>query len=576
MSSRSDRPEPETIPTIIVDPSTKKKYQRGKLLGKGGFARCFELTDMATNEILAGKIVPKSLLTKPHQRDKMTQEIQIHKALHHKYIVGFHGFFEDPNHVYIILELCRRRSLMELHKRRKAITEPETRYFLRQILIGVKYLHDNKIIHRDLKLGNLFLNDEMEIKIGDFGLATNVVGGERKKTLCGTPNYIAPEVLNKKGHSFEVDVWSIGCIMYTLLVGRPPFETQTLKETYAKIKKNEYHVPSRIGPLAKDLIMRMLQGDPTRRPTVHQVLTDDFMTLGYVPSRLPLSCLTMAPRFDTKLNSSIVAVRRPLGEINQKENLPQVSAAVVKPMPQKKSESPEALLLDLHTQLKDLIQSKNSKNAKANMDDAEDPESVPMVWISKWVDYSDKYGFGYQLCDDSIGVIFNDLTRLLLLSNGKDIHYIERDGTENYHSLTSFPASLDKKVKLLSYFRNYMNEHLLKAGALMAPREGDELSRIPSLQKWFRTSRAVVMHMTNGTFQINFFKDHTKIILCPLMSAVTYIDEHKSFRTYKLSSLKEFGCHVDLYDRLHYAFEKVDFLVNSRSGSCRLQQGKSD
>ena len=100
----------------------------------------------------------------------------------------------------------------------------------------------------------------LQIKIGDFGLATRVESdGERKRTLCGTPNYIAPEVLGKKGHSFEVDVWSIGCILYTLLVGKPPFETQTLKDTYARIKRNEYHVPSRIGPAAKNLISKLLQ-----------------------------------------------------------------------------------------------------------------------------------------------------------------------------------------------------------------------------------------------------------------------------------------------------------------------------
>ncbi len=106
---------------------------------------------------------------------------------------------------------------MELHKRRKAITEPEARYFMRQLLLGVQHLHRQRIIHRDLKLGNLFLNDDMELKIGDFGLATRLeYDGERKKTLCGTPNYIAPEVLCKKGHSFEVDVWSIGCILYAI------------------------------------------------------------------------------------------------------------------------------------------------------------------------------------------------------------------------------------------------------------------------------------------------------------------------------------------------------------------------
>merc|ERR1711962_267576 len=155
------------------------------------------------------------------------------------------------------------------------------------ILLGCKYLHDNKIIHRDLKLGNVFLNDSMEVKIGDFGLATKVdYAGERKKTLCGTPNYIAPEVLGKKGHSYEVDVWSIGCILYTLLVGKPPFETQTLKDTYSRIKKNEYHIPSRFGPLARNLIQRLLQHEPASRPSVDEILRDDFMTMGFLPTRM--------------------------------------------------------------------------------------------------------------------------------------------------------------------------------------------------------------------------------------------------------------------------------------------------
>ena len=117
----------------------------------------------ANSDIVAGKIVPKSLLVKQHQREKMAQEISLHKQLNHKFVVKLFSYFEDSNFVYIVLELCRRRSMMELHKRRKAITEPETRYFMNQILLGVKYLHEQKIIHRDLKLGNIFLNDDMEV-----------------------------------------------------------------------------------------------------------------------------------------------------------------------------------------------------------------------------------------------------------------------------------------------------------------------------------------------------------------------------------------------------------------------------
>jgi len=563
------------IPEIIADPNSKRKYERGRFLGKGGFAKCYELKDLATGEITAGKIVPKSLLTKSHQKEKMSQEIRLHKAVSNPFLVKLYSYFEDSNFVYIVLEICRKRSLMELHKRRKAITEPETRYFMRHILLGVLYLHENKIIHRDLKLGNVFLNDNMECKIGDFGLATKVdFDGERKKTLCGTPNYIAPEVLGKKGHSYEVDVWSLGCILYTLLVGKPPFETQTLKDTYNRIKKNEYHVPSRVGPLAKNLIQKLLQHEPNRRPSVAEILQDDFMTMGYLPPRLPVSCLTMAPRFDTKANHSLIARRTPLLEVNG-----DIGGGVTKKDSVKSENggSMDCYLSDLYTQLKDLIASKPGQKSPHFEDEAEDPRSQPLTWVSKWVDYSDKYGFGYSLNDDSIGVVFNDLTKLLLLADGQNIHYITYDGNEHYYTMNEFPADVEKKVKLLNYFKNYMREHLLKAGANMEVREEDQLSRIPALKTWFRTSRAVVMHLTNGTMQINFFKDHTKIILCPLLGAVTYIDETRKNRTFRFDLLKKNGCSEELASRITYAFDKVETMLSNKSGTTgRVMSARSN
>ncbi|CAG2119115.1 unnamed protein product, partial [Medioppia subpectinata] len=178
MSRRNDIAKID-IPDLVCDTKTNRKYRKGKFLGRGGFAKCYELIDTSDGTIYAGKVIAKSQLVKPDQKEKMTQEITIH--------------------------------------RRKTLAESEVRYYVRQIANACRYLHDNRIVHRDLKLGNLFLNDNMEIKVGDFGLATRIVcEGDRKLTLCGTPNYIAPEVLFKKGHSYEVDVWSLGCIVYTL------------------------------------------------------------------------------------------------------------------------------------------------------------------------------------------------------------------------------------------------------------------------------------------------------------------------------------------------------------------------
>ena len=134
----------------------------------------------------------------------------------------------------------------------------------------------NRVIHRDLKLGNLFLNDKMEVKLGDFGLATKLeFDGEKKKTICGTPNYIAPEILEgKSGHSYEVDIWSLGVIIYTLIIGKPPFETPDVKTTYKKIRMNSYSFPEHI-PVSdpvRNLITRILNLDPTKRPNLDEII----------------------------------------------------------------------------------------------------------------------------------------------------------------------------------------------------------------------------------------------------------------------------------------------------------------
>ena len=162
-------------------------------------------------------------------------EIKIHKSLDHPNIVRFQECFEDDDNVYMTLELCHNGSLMDMLRRRRRFTEPEARFFMVQLIGACHYMHTHQVIHRDLKLGNIFLDQNMNVKVGDFGLAALIeTPGERKKTICGTPNYIAPEVLfdNVNGHSFEVDTWSIGVILYTLVIGRPPFQTKDVKAIY--------------------------------------------------------------------------------------------------------------------------------------------------------------------------------------------------------------------------------------------------------------------------------------------------------------------------------------------------------
>ncbi len=279
------------------------KYKKGKYLGKGGFARCYTMTNMKDGRIYAGKVVSKSSLVKSKAKAKLIAEIKIHKHLNHRHIVKFEHFFEDKVNVYILLEICTNSTMMELVKKRKRLSEPEARYYTLQMIDALRYLHRHNVIHRDMKLGNLFLNKDMEIRVGDLGLSAKLNDqSERKKTICGTPNYIAPEIIAGKSHSFEVDVWSLGVILFTMLFGKPPFETKDVKSTYRKIRHGDYSFPSHsanVSKEAKSLVASILQLNPEKRPTLDEMLCHEWFT-GYsavIPKTLPQSALTTEPNF---------------------------------------------------------------------------------------------------------------------------------------------------------------------------------------------------------------------------------------------------------------------------------------
>jgi serine/threonine protein kinase len=261
---------------------------------------------MQSKNKYALKIVSKSTLVKPRAEQKLRSEIRIHRTLNHENIVRFERYFEDNHNAYLLLELCINNSMSDLMKRRKKLVEFEARYYLSQIVHSLKYLHNHKVIHRDLKLGNLFIDHHMRVKVGDFGLATKLsYKEERKKTVCGTPNYIAPEILEgKNGHSFEVDIWSTGVILFTLLCGKPPFEAKDVKSTYKRIVANQYTFPDHtvVSTEAKDLIRYMLQPKPHNRPSLDECIQHEFFTgpQAYCPTKLEESCLKEAPTAPAK------------------------------------------------------------------------------------------------------------------------------------------------------------------------------------------------------------------------------------------------------------------------------------
>lgn len=184
---------------------------------------------------------------------------------------------------------------MDMVKKRRYITEPEVRFYTVQIAGAIKYMHSKGIIHRDLKMGNIFLDENMNVKVGDFGLAALLMSGKdmsncRRTTLCGTPNYIAPEILErgKKGHDHAVDIWSLGIIIFALLTGKPPFQANSQEEIYRKAREREYDWPTldtsenQICEEAKDLVSKLLVS-PEERPDSDTIVQHPFFSCGWVP-----------------------------------------------------------------------------------------------------------------------------------------------------------------------------------------------------------------------------------------------------------------------------------------------------
>uniref|UniRef100_A0A3B5KW11 Serine/threonine-protein kinase PLK n=1 Tax=Xiphophorus couchianus TaxID=32473 RepID=A0A3B5KW11_9TELE len=573
-STKNSRNKPEhgkpELAQVVTDPKTGRSYSKGKLLGKGGFARCYEMTDLSNNKMYAVKVIPQSRVSKPHQREKITNEIDLHRSLSHKHVVKFSHYFEDHENIYIFLELCSRKSLAHIWKERRTLTEPEVRYYLRQIISGLKYLHSRGILHRDLKLGNFFINENMELRLGDFGLAAKLETVEqRKKTICGTPNYLAPEVLNRQGHGTESDVWSLGCVMYTLMCGNPPFETLDLKETYKCIKEVRYTLPSTISPAAQKLISSILQKNPSDRLTLDQILNHEFFSKGFTPDKLPPSSCVMVPelhppspakKFFTKMAKSFFGKKKakekiPCEEKDDKDISKLVSGIVKCSISYKTVGANEVRLIAFFFFVCDLnVPLLFQANATRNPPCLSRPQSF--LWVTKWVDYSNKYGFGYQLSNQSIGVLFNEGTHLSLCDQRKTVHYCLTNNKHFTFPTQSLPEQLRSQKQIVELMANYMEQNLMEGGDL--PCEEQSSGPPPLLLQWVKTDHALVMLFNNGTLQVNFYTDHTKIILCKSSDdayLLTYISRERVSYTYLLSMLNEMGCTVELRHRLRYVVQ---------------------
>ncbi|XP_074650005.1 serine/threonine-protein kinase PLK4-like [Tubulanus polymorphus] len=263
---------------------TIEDFEVLNLLGKGGFACVYRARSITTGQEVAIKMIDKKLMHAACMVDRVKKEVEIHSRLKHPTILELYSYFEDANYVYLVLEICHNGELYRYLKQHcKILSEDEARHFLRHIVDGLLYLHSHRILHRDLTLANLLLTKDMEVKIADFGLATQLeVPDEKHFTMCGTPNYISPEIAMRTAHGLEADVWSLGCMLYTFLVGRPPFDTMAVKSTLNKVISAKFDIPHHLSTDAKHLIQSLLKKNPKERLSLKEILDHPFMTGSHI------------------------------------------------------------------------------------------------------------------------------------------------------------------------------------------------------------------------------------------------------------------------------------------------------
>ncbi|KAL1007385.1 hypothetical protein UPYG_G00086070 [Umbra pygmaea] len=288
--SSAERKVPHTRMEHEAD--IKKIYSFGRKLGQGSFGVVCEATHNETRKKWAIKKVNKEKAGSSGIK-LLEREVSILKRVIHPHIIHLEEVFETQKRMYLVTELCEGGELKELLQKNKRFTEEETRHIISSLAEAIVYLHKQDIVHRDLKLENILVksyhhvddNDMIHIKVTDFGLSVKKggVGSENMlKATCGTPIYMAPEVIHAHEYSQQCDVWSIGVIMYMLLCGDPPFIGSSEETLFEMIKKGELHfngpIWDTISDSAKKVLSCLLKVDPAHRITANELLDNPWIT----------------------------------------------------------------------------------------------------------------------------------------------------------------------------------------------------------------------------------------------------------------------------------------------------------
>merc|ERR1712018_531548 len=248
-------------------------FEIGRPLGKGKFGNVYLAREKRSKFIVALKVLFKSQLQKAQVEHQLRREIEIQSHLRHPHVLRMFGYFYDETRVYLILEFAPGGEVYKALQKQPdgRFDERRTAKFIYQLADALDYCHSKKVIHRDIKPENLLLDLTGNLKIADFGWSVHAPSS-RRATMCGTLDYLPPEMVAGEYHDEKVDLWSLGVLCYEFLAGKPPFETESHQETYKRILNVDIRWPSHFSSGAKDLIAKLLKRKPKDRLPLLQVL----------------------------------------------------------------------------------------------------------------------------------------------------------------------------------------------------------------------------------------------------------------------------------------------------------------
>jgi serine/threonine protein kinase len=258
-----------------LEPESKiSDFEKEREIGKGGFGLVLKVLHKKTQKVYCIKVIEKQGIMEQKLGDQMNREIEIMYILNNPHCLRLKNHFEDDTNFYLVMPLASKGQLYRVLKKFRKFDERTAAQILRETISALQYLHsfNPPIIHRDIKPENLLLNEGGRVLLADYGWSNFNMEGDVRKTFCGTPEYIAPEMLMKKGHDTRVDIWSIGILMFELLAGYSPFVAKTNQELYQNIKRLKIQWPKDMPPLAKNLISKILKINPLERPTFDEIL----------------------------------------------------------------------------------------------------------------------------------------------------------------------------------------------------------------------------------------------------------------------------------------------------------------